>query len=47
MYIYYMQDNAEIFYNDTLHSARGAARPPLIRTLADGSGPAVEWLQVR
>eukprot|EP01113_Clastostelium_recurvatum_P024127 TRINITY_DN287_c0_g1_i1.p1 TRINITY_DN287_c0_g1~~TRINITY_DN287_c0_g1_i1.p1 ORF type:complete len:1181 (-),score=481.34 TRINITY_DN287_c0_g1_i1:55-3597(-) len=40
-----IQDSATKFYDDTKHSARGLARPPLIKVLTHESAPAVEWLQ--
>lgn len=38
-------DSAELFYNDTLKSARDLARPDLIKVLTYQSASGVEWLQ--
>lgn len=38
-------DSAELFYNDTVKSARDLARPDLIKVLTYQSGSGVEWLQ--
>ncbi|KAI9297436.1 Flavocytochrome c [Neoconidiobolus thromboides FSU 785] len=40
-------DSAELFYNDTLKSARDLARPDLIKVLTYSSASAVEWLKER
>ena len=38
-------DSREIFYEDAAKSAGAGCRPPLVKVLTYGSGPAVEWLQ--
>lgn len=38
-------DSAELFYNDTVKSARDLARPDLIKVLTYQSASGVEWLQ--
>jgi flavocytochrome c len=38
-------DSVQLFYNDTLKSARDKARPDLIKVLTYKSASAVEWLQ--
>ncbi|KAI0239578.1 Osmotic growth protein, partial [Massospora cicadina] len=40
-----IQDSAELFYQDTLKSARDLARPELIKVLTYNSASAVEWLK--
>jgi fumarate reductase flavoprotein subunit len=37
-------DTADLFYNDILHKTRGLTDPVIARAIAEGSGPALDWL---
>lgn len=39
-----IEDSAEAFFEDIMAKSRGGANPVVARALAEGSGPAVDWL---
>jgi fumarate reductase flavoprotein subunit len=42
-----IDDSADLFFSDVMQKTEGRADPPLARTIAEESGPTVDWLTAR